>query len=357
MLRGTKTFLSERPKIAEQWHPTKNTKGPNEYAPQSNKHVWWQCEKEHEWEASISGRFSRGHGCPYCSHQKVLFETSLQHLFPDIAREWDTKKNNKTPSDVMAHSGKKIWWKCSHEHSWEVSIHARTSGRRGCPYCAGQRASDANSLAVCSPELSKQWHPTKNGLLTPRSVTKRSKKKVWWICLVGHEWEATVDNRHNTNCPKCRPLIQQGVSTPQICWLDRISAQKNINIIHKKNNDGKEHSILVAGKRTNVDGYCEKTKTIYEFMGCYWHGHNPAHCKLNRKYAPLMMNKSCKKTFGNLYNTTIMRLNKLKELGYNVVVMWECNHSLNLAKNKRKTEDDDTLSFDLDLFFYGNDYQ
>ena len=30
------------------------------------------------------------------------------------------------------------------------------------------------------PHLVKEWHPTKNGDLTPKDVTYGSNKKVWW---------------------------------------------------------------------------------------------------------------------------------------------------------------------------------
>ena len=43
------------------------------------------------------------------------------------------------------------------------------------------------SLAYRFPELSKEWHPTKNGDLTPYDVTVGSHKKVWWICSKGHK--------------------------------------------------------------------------------------------------------------------------------------------------------------------------
>tara|TARA_B110000285_G_scaffold180449_1_gene203483 strand:+ start:85 stop:225 length:141 start_codon:yes stop_codon:yes gene_type:complete len=36
------------------------------------------------------------------------------------------------------------------------------------------------SLAEVNPELAEEWHPTKNGELTPFDVTKGSNKKVWW---------------------------------------------------------------------------------------------------------------------------------------------------------------------------------
>lgn len=57
------------------------------------------------------------------------------------------------------------------------------------------------------PELAKEWHPKKNGNLTPNDVTLRSDKKVWWLCQNGHEWEAIVKNRtRGAGCPSCAGL-------------------------------------------------------------------------------------------------------------------------------------------------------
>ena len=62
------------------------------------------------------------------------------------------------------------------------------------------------SLAEVNPELAKQWHPTKNGDLTPFDFTNNSGAKVWWKCEKGndHEWEATIGDRSTgTGCPIC----------------------------------------------------------------------------------------------------------------------------------------------------------
>lgn len=49
-----------------------------------------------------------------------------------------------------------------------------------------------------------QWHPTKNGTLTPRDVTAFDNEKRWWLCEKGHDWDATVSNRSNgKDCPYC----------------------------------------------------------------------------------------------------------------------------------------------------------
>lgn len=57
-------------------------------------------------------------------------------------------------------------------------------------------------------------------------------------------------------------------------------------------------------------------KNIYEFYGDFWHG-NPDLFKSSD------MNNSVKKTFGELYNKTITRENKLKSLGYKIISIWE----------------------------------
>ena len=61
-----------------------------------------------------------------------------------------------------------------------------------------------NSLLNKSPEIAKLWHPTKNGHLTPESVSWMSSKVVWWLGSCGHEWRSSVSNeRRGGNCPYC----------------------------------------------------------------------------------------------------------------------------------------------------------
>ena len=75
----------------------------------------------------------------------------------------------------------------------------------GCGVCRGlQIQQGINDLATLHPHLIKEWHPTKNGELTPHDVTQSSGKKVWWQCEKGHEWEATVVKRTDgRGCPYC----------------------------------------------------------------------------------------------------------------------------------------------------------
>ena len=56
------------------------------------------------------------------------------------------------------------------------------------------------------PSLVKEWHPAKNGELTPEDVTHASKKVIWWRCSEGHTYQTAIRNRTRqkaNGCPQC----------------------------------------------------------------------------------------------------------------------------------------------------------
>jgi hypothetical protein len=207
--RASKEYnlLKNYPEIAKQWHPEKNHDlTPDKVTPGSDKKVWWICEKGHEWQATVRERSIQGNGCPYCAGKRASKEYNLLKMYPEIARQWHPKKNRDlTPDKVTPGSGKKVWWVCDKGHEWQTTICERSSRGSGCPYCAGSKASKEYNLLKIYPEIARQWHPVKNGQLTPDKVTPGSKKKVWWLCAKGHEWESTIDNRmrRKSPCPFC----------------------------------------------------------------------------------------------------------------------------------------------------------
>ncbi len=170
------------PAVAAEWHPTKNGELiPVEVTPNSPRKAWWICGRGHEWPASVANR-NKGTGCPYCAGQKVCEDNCLQTVNPSLSKEWHPKKNGTiTPKDVLPNTHKKAWWICSKNknHEWEAIISNRNFLGRGCPYCDGKKVHEDNSLQTISPLLAKEWHPTKNGTLTPRGFTPNSGKKVW----------------------------------------------------------------------------------------------------------------------------------------------------------------------------------
>ena len=72
------------------------------------------------------------------------------------------------------------------------------------------------NLQVISPHLAREWHPSRNGNLTPRNVTSKSGMNVWWVCNKGHEWQNTVKNRNRgTGCPYCAGRISVKAKVPK----------------------------------------------------------------------------------------------------------------------------------------------
>ncbi len=197
------SFLTFSPELAREWHPTKNGEmTAADVTPHSSHKAWWVCKKGHEWTTTVSER-QNGSRCPYCSKRRASKEYNLEVEDPELAAEWHPTKNGKlTPSQVTPHSSKKIWWQCIFEHEWETTVSSRSSGSN-CPYCYGRFASAHNNLKVLRPELAAEWHPTKNGELTPEMVTPASNKRVWWQCKDGHEWHAVMCHRIKTGCPVC----------------------------------------------------------------------------------------------------------------------------------------------------------
>lgn len=122
------------PELCLEWNFNKNILGPKNYYKSSKDKVWWICDKQHEWEASIHARVFNKTGCPYCSNKLACKDNCLLTLYPHIAKEWNFEKNNLTPSEVLPNSKLKVWWKCSNNHEWKAWISDRISGTQ-CTQC------------------------------------------------------------------------------------------------------------------------------------------------------------------------------------------------------------------------------
>ena len=205
---GETDLASRFPELAREWHPTKNLPlTPGHVLPGSEKKVWWRCSKGHEWQAEIRSRVD-GCGCPVCANRAVAPGVNdLASRFPKLAQEWHPTKNGTlTPQKVTSGTKRKVWWRCEKGHEWRVSVQSRTLDGTGCPVCAGRVVLPGeNDMASQFPEVAREWHPTKNGALLPSQVPPTSKRRVWWLCPLGHEYMAAVGMRtmRNSGCPYC----------------------------------------------------------------------------------------------------------------------------------------------------------
>lgn len=196
----------DRRELLGQWHPEKNgAMTPAAVSYGSRKKIWWRCGLGHEWQSPAYARVGRNAGCPYCAGKKVALGQDLRSVYPDIAMQWHPEKNGKlTPEQCLPGSHRSVWWQCSRGHEWKALIKSRIEGN-GCPICANRIVIPGeNDLATMAPGLAEQWHPTRNGDLTPDRVLSGSARKVWWRCGRGHEWQAEIHSRvAGSGCPVC----------------------------------------------------------------------------------------------------------------------------------------------------------
>ena len=249
---GFNDLATINPKLAAQWHPTKNGDlKPTQVTANSGYKVWWllhydipndyfieSLKGKHfdfEWESTIANR-SSGFECPFLSGRAIWPGfNDLATINPELAAQWHpTKNGNLRPTQVTANAKKKVWWFLSYDvpidypveylrgkhfdFEWKASIGNRNQGK-GCPYLTGNAIWPGfNDLAATNPELAAQWHTTKNGDLKPAQATVSTDKKVWWLLsydvpidypveyLRGKhfdfEWKASINSRNRgTGCP------------------------------------------------------------------------------------------------------------------------------------------------------------
>ncbi len=247
------------PGLVKEWLSKKNLPlTPDNVGSGSDRVVWWKCSKGHEYDAAISKR-SSGRGCPYCSGKRVSPENSLSVVAPKIAAQWHPSKNGTlTPDKITKSSGILVWWLCKKGHEWQTTVNSRFSKKQvNCPYCSGRRVTTDNSLSALKPELAKQWDYDKNIGKTPEQFRPRSGQKVWWKCLRGHSWPATIASRTaGANCPSCTGSQS---SKLEIAIYAELSALfDDVEWRHKIH-------------KFEIDVYLESASLGIEIDGDYWH--------------------------------------------------------------------------------------
>ena len=274
------SLMDANPDFVAEWDYEKNDGlTPNDVTAKSNKRVWWTCKYGHSWQTSIRHRYETG--CPVCNKEKqtsfpeqalfyylnlvgvnvvsrdVSFGRELDLYLPDlhIGLEYDGGYFHKDCEKDMD----KVRWFA------ERGIHVIRVREDSCPPFDGDaiirygQTSESlnvvirnvfeqlnlevpsvdvvldsgqilslfitlakeNSVAMKYPELVADWHPTRNGNVTPDMLAQNSNRRVWWQCHVcGHEWCVSIGNRtaNHRGCPKCASSLRsKGRSVSVVC--------------------------------------------------------------------------------------------------------------------------------------------
>lgn len=298
LLKGHNDLLTSDPELAAQWHPTLNgTLDPTEVTSRSHTRVWWRCSADdtHEWQATVKDR-AFGYGCPICVNQKIVSGINdLLTVSPAIAAEWHTAKNKGTRPSQVAPSGKDyVWWQCKSDpsHEWQAAVSDRAAGY-GCPFCSGNRVLPGyNDIRTTHPEIAAEWHPTRNGEVQPKNISKGSVTKRWWICPEGHEYLMKPNSRTTgRNCP--------------LCYHPWSKAEKELVGALKESFPGVrilENDKSLFPNNMELDVYIPDLQLAVEFNGDYWHDET-LHPDLRKRHST--KRRVC------------------AELGIRLVVVWE----------------------------------
>ena len=271
----TNSLATLFPHLVSEWHPTKN-KGvtPDQVVAGENNKYWWICDKgpDHVWDATANKRSYAGRTCPYCAHVKWSITNSFVTLYPEALSYWHpTKNGDLDPKDIIGGGGAfdKYWWKCDKgpDHEWTATAGSLAMRDTGCPACANQQLSVTNSLETLYPLIASEWHPKKNGKLTPADVIAGTHKKVWWQCQVvpEHEWETQIINRtankgKGSGCHHCTVYPR---SIPEMNLAYELSSVIDF--------DPTDHKVRFNGRLRDVDIAIEPLNVIVEYDGAYWH--------------------------------------------------------------------------------------
>jgi hypothetical protein len=257
-----------------------------------------------------------GAGCQKCANKMYIFTNS------DFIEKAKILHGNKYNYDMINYTkmSEKVIILCPIHKEFEQTPSNHITHKQGCPICAGHYLSNTEEFI----EKSIKKHGNKYDYSSVKYINNNTNIKI--ICTThGIFYQTPASHLRGCGCQKCNII---GYSKAQILWLNFIATYYNIHIQHAEN-DG-EYTIPTT--RYKADGYCKETSTIYEYHGSYWHG-DP------NIYDENEINKVNKKTFGELYAITQKKEQLIKDMGYNLAVMWESNWikinmSISILQNK-----------------------
>jgi hypothetical protein len=231
----------------------------------------------------------------------------------ELMKDYNYKKNkNIDINRITFGSNKKVWWKCHIcGYEWQTTVVNRAGSlKRGCPKCSRIKASMNHSLtrayhnniSKLYPNIAAEWHPTKNGNLTPDKISYGSEKKVWWKCSwCKQEWECAVNKRttRGCGCPNCSKSSTSFPEQAIFYYIKKyFSDSKNRDL-----SNGFELDIFIPSKKVGI-----------EYDGVRWHNNantllkdnkKDENCKINGIELFRLRDKKLKKTI----SAKIIRIN------------------------------------------------
>lgn len=171
---------------------------------------------------------------------------------------------------------------------------------QGCPVCKGDKIKKAKTYTKQEfVDLANVIH--NNKYIYDNADYKSAHIKVIITCPRHGNFTQTPNNHlYNKNgCPSCG----YNTSTTANKWLDSLSIPMEC----------REKVIFINGKKYKVDALYNNT--IYEYFGYFWHGHPDF-------FNPEDINPKNKKTYKELYENTLLKIEDFNNSQYDFVYIW-----------------------------------
>ncbi|WP_440110216.1 zinc-ribbon domain-containing protein [Paenibacillus sp. QZ-Y1] len=170
-----------------------------------------------------------------------------------------------------------------------------------------------NYLKNLRPDIYKQLHPTKNKNVDIEELAVSSDKRVWWLCVNGHEWSTAVLSRTTAgkgNCPHC--------------WRDREISGNNFLKSHpilseywdRENNGDYRPETCTVRDGIRIHFKCDKghqfSRKLYNNLpdGC-------PKCKIQTNYSSRSLSKEDAMLVKKLYREGHKKIDIAREMGIN----------------------------------------
>lgn len=246
----------------------------------------------------------QGRGCPKCGRIRTASSRRFSRdEFIAAARKRHPEAGYKYDKFVYVNAFVEGAITCSSHGDFVQKPYSHLQGR-GCPRCGLDRRAEARRTSRDEfITAAKARHPDA-GYSYEKFLYVNCMVKGTITCPIHGDFKQ-VPNSHlsGNGCPKCAGTVSR------ICtaWLDDLGIAV------------REYPIRLPNRRRPVraDGYDPETKTVYEFLGDYFHG-NPAVYNLED-----WDSRSRRRTYRQKYERCMCRIDELRAAGYNVVTMWE----------------------------------
>jgi G:T-mismatch repair DNA endonuclease (very short patch repair protein) len=250
----------------------------------SGRSVYWRCEeKGHVFENIVrrqTDKEKKGHTlCPTCE-KEICKDEYLINKYPNIKKELHPTKNKGIDiSSIKCKSRINLWFKCVNGHEYQMIVAHKTAIVNTCIECRKsvinkrKLKKKENCLKITHGHIAEEFHPTKNGELTPENISYGSDIKIHWICKKKkHEWVSSVakrtrHDRDNQVCPMCRKekdIYENSFGYNNEDLLDEWDNEKNTGIDPYKISQNSRVSVWWKCKKNNHEWKIATNKRIFD---------------------------------------------------------------------------------------------